>query len=106
MLDFVKDSPQAQRYEELADRIAEALDFMRACGHRPRRRIRSCATTDFYTSHEALLLGYEQALTRNDSTHRATGTPPPATWCGSATARASPTTPMSSSAAASATRSA
>ena len=63
-------------------------------------------TTDFYTSHEALLLGYEQALTRVDSTDRATGTRPPATWSGSATAPASPTTPMSNSAAASRIRSA
>jgi len=51
-------------------------------------------TTDFYTSHEALLLGFEQAMTREDSTRRATGTRPPATWSGSATAPASLTTRM------------
>jgi 3-deoxy-7-phosphoheptulonate synthase len=66
-LGFVKDSPQGHRYRELADRIAETLGFMRACGitseNTPQLR-----TTNFYTSHEALLLGYEQALTRNDST--------------------------------------
>ena len=67
MLGFLKDSPQARRYQELADRISETLDFMRACGldleTHPELR-----ATDFYTSHEALLLGYEQALTRVDST--------------------------------------
>jgi 3-deoxy-7-phosphoheptulonate synthase len=67
MLGFVKDSPQARRYSELADRISEALGFMRACGldleSHPELR-----TTDLYTSHEALLLGYEQAMTRVDST--------------------------------------
>ena len=67
MLGFLKDSPQSRRYRELADRISEALNFMRACGldleAHPELR-----ATDFYTSHEALLLGYEQALTRVDST--------------------------------------
>jgi 3-deoxy-7-phosphoheptulonate synthase len=67
MLGFVKDSPQASRYGELADRLTEALGFMRAIGldaeHHPELR-----QTEFYTSHEALLLGYEQALTRVDST--------------------------------------
>jgi 3-deoxy-7-phosphoheptulonate synthase len=67
MLGFVKDSPQARRYVELTDRISEALAFMQACGldleSHPELR-----STDFYTSHEALLLGYEQAMTRVDST--------------------------------------
>jgi len=67
MLGFLKDSPQSRRYKELADRISDALDFMRACGlnleSHPELR-----ATDFYTSHEALLLGYEQAFTRVDST--------------------------------------
>jgi 3-deoxy-7-phosphoheptulonate synthase len=66
-LGFIKDSPQAARYQALADRITETLGFMRACGitseNTPQLR-----TTNFYTSHEALLLGFEQALTRNDST--------------------------------------
>ncbi|MFZ4806188.1 MAG: class II 3-deoxy-7-phosphoheptulonate synthase [Hyphomicrobiaceae bacterium] len=66
-LGFVKDSPQAHRYQVLADRITETLGFMRACGitseNTPQLR-----TTNFYTSHEALLLGFEQAMTRNDST--------------------------------------
>ena len=67
MLGFLKDSPQSRRYKELADRISDALNFMRACGldleSHPELR-----ATDFYTSHEALLLGYEQAMTRVDST--------------------------------------
>src|SRR6266705_3641381 len=66
-LGFVKDSPQSHHYEELADRISEALGFMQACGldleSHPELK-----TTDFYTSHEALLLPYEQAMTRIDST--------------------------------------
>jgi 3-deoxy-7-phosphoheptulonate synthase len=67
MLGFVKDSPQSHRYQELATRITEALDFMRACGIDPEVHP-EMRTTDFYTSHEALLLGYEQAFTRVDST--------------------------------------
>ncbi len=66
-LGFVKDSPQSHRYQELADRITETMGFMRACGitsdNTPQLR-----TTNIYTSHEALLLGYEQAMTRLDST--------------------------------------
>jgi 3-deoxy-7-phosphoheptulonate synthase len=66
-LGFLKDSPAWERYQALADRITEALGFMRACGVNPDTapQLRS---TDFFTSHEALLLGYEQALTRVDST--------------------------------------
>ncbi len=67
MLGFVKDSPQAARYAELAGRITEALDFMRACGIDPERHP-EMRITEFYTSHEALLLGFEQAMTRNNST--------------------------------------
>ncbi|HEX2653274.1 MAG TPA: 3-deoxy-7-phosphoheptulonate synthase class II [Xanthobacteraceae bacterium] len=67
MLGFVKDSPQSRRYLELANRISEALGFMQACGldleSHPELR-----ATEFYTSHEALLLSYEQAMTRVDST--------------------------------------
>ncbi|MEF2072744.1 class II 3-deoxy-7-phosphoheptulonate synthase [Consotaella aegiceratis] len=67
MLGFLSDSPQVTRYRELADRISETMSFMRAIGitsdaHTPLRE------TDFFTSHEALLLGYEEALTRVDST--------------------------------------
>ncbi|MCT4655333.1 MAG: 3-deoxy-7-phosphoheptulonate synthase class II [Cohaesibacter sp.] len=64
---FLKDSPQGSRYQELADRITEAMDFMRACGVDP-SKTESLRSTDFYTSHEALLLGYEEAFTRIDST--------------------------------------
>jgi len=67
MLGFVKDSPSSGRYQELAGRITEALDFMRACGIDPESHP-EMRSTDFYTSHEALLLGYEEALTRIDST--------------------------------------
>src|SRR4029079_13320497 len=66
-LGFLKDGPAWERYQTLADRITEALGFMRACGINPDTapQLRS---TEFFTSHEALLLGYEQALTRIDST--------------------------------------
>jgi 3-deoxy-7-phosphoheptulonate synthase len=67
MLGFVKDSPAGARFEDLANRIAEALAFMKACGIDPETAPEMRAT-EFYTSHEALLLGYEQALTRVDST--------------------------------------
>lgn len=67
MLGFVKDSPLSDRYREIADRITEALDFMRACGIDPESSPEVRATS-LYTSHEALLLGYEEALTRIDST--------------------------------------
>jgi 3-deoxy-7-phosphoheptulonate synthase len=66
-LGFVAGSPEAQRYQALADRITEALSFMEACG------LTSVTTPqireiELFTSHEALLLTYEQALTRIDST--------------------------------------
>ena len=67
MLGFVADSPQAAKYEALANRITETMDFMRAVGITSESNY-SLRETDFYTSHEALLLGYEQALTRVDST--------------------------------------
>ena len=63
MLSFVKDSPQSKRYQELAGHLTEALNFMRACGIDPEVHP-EMRTTDFFTSHEALLLGYEQAFTR------------------------------------------
>jgi len=64
---FVKESKQGEQYEALANRISETLDFMDAVG------INSDTTpelrsVDFYTSHESLLLGYEECLTRIDST--------------------------------------
>ncbi len=65
-LRFVAGSAQSARYEELATRIDEALAFMAACGLTP-DTVPQLRETDFYTSHEALLLHYEQALTRVDS---------------------------------------
>jgi 3-deoxy-7-phosphoheptulonate synthase len=67
MLGFVKDTPQSSRYREVAERITETLNFMRAIGIDPETHP-EMRITDFYTSHEALLLGYEQAMTRVDST--------------------------------------
>jgi 3-deoxy-7-phosphoheptulonate synthase len=67
MLGFVSDSPQVERYEALADRITETMNFMRAIGITSERN-EKLRETDFYTSHEALLLGYEEAMTRIDST--------------------------------------
>jgi 3-deoxy-7-phosphoheptulonate synthase len=66
-LGFVADSPQGKRYAELADRISEALEFMAACGVTP-ETTPQMSQVDFYTSHEALLLGFEEAMTRVDST--------------------------------------
>ena len=103
MLKSVSGSPQSKAYDDLADRVSGALDFMRACGLTFAHNA-ALGTTDFYTSHEALLLGYEQAFTRVIRPP-ATGTPPPATCCGSATAPGSPTTPISNTRAASRIRS-
>ncbi len=65
-LDFISGSEQASRYEKIASRIDDCLNFMRACGissdtSRPLRE------TEFFTSHEALLLNYEEAFTRKDT---------------------------------------
>ena len=67
MLGYVRDPAQSSRYAELADRITETLAFMRAIGINPEMH-QEMRTTDFYTSHEALLLGFEEAFTRVDST--------------------------------------
>ena len=64
--DFMGRSPWAKKYAETADRIGEALDFMEACGISP-DTVPQLSQTTFYTSHEALLLPFEQALTRQDS---------------------------------------
>ncbi|APE28273.1 class II 3-deoxy-7-phosphoheptulonate synthase [Aurantiacibacter gangjinensis] len=65
-LDFMGRSEWAEQFRQIADRIGEALDFMEACGidihDQPQLK-----TANFYTSHEALLLPYEQAMTRQDS---------------------------------------
>ena len=65
-LDHIGRSPWATKFRETADRIGEALDFMAACGVDP-STVPQLQGTSFYTSHEALLLQYEQALTRRDS---------------------------------------
>ena len=80
---FVADHPAGERYREMADRIAEALSFMEACGINS-GNAPAVQQTSFYTSHEALLLGYEQA----------TGTTRQATCSGSVIAPASSTAPM------------
>ncbi|MET0239353.1 MAG: class II 3-deoxy-7-phosphoheptulonate synthase [Sphingobium sp.] len=66
-LDFMGRSPWSTKFEEMANRIDEALAFMRACGINA-DVVPQLQGTSFYTSHEALLLPYEQALTRKDST--------------------------------------
>ena len=66
-LGFVSGSPEAERYRDLADRIGESLAFMEACGLTT-EEVSELRQTDFFTSHEALLLGYEEMLTRVDST--------------------------------------
>ncbi|MEK7422716.1 MAG: 3-deoxy-7-phosphoheptulonate synthase, partial [Actinomycetota bacterium] len=61
--EFVTSSPEGRRYEQLASEIERALNFMRACGVDTETNHR-LSQVDVYTSHEALLLGYEEALTR------------------------------------------
>lgn len=65
-LGFVSDSPLGERYQDMANRIDDALRFMAACGITP-ESVPTLKETDFYTSHEALLLPYEEAMTRTDS---------------------------------------
>ncbi|CAA2977825.1 phospho-2-dehydro-3-deoxyheptonate aldolase 2, chloroplastic [Olea europaea subsp. europaea] len=65
-LDFVEHSEQGDRYQELAHRVDEALGFMEAAGLTIDHPVMS--TTEFWTSHECLLLPYEQSLARKDST--------------------------------------
>src|SRR6478672_6321048 len=64
--EFVASSPEGRRYERLADEIERALQFMAACGIdlTAERRLHE---VDFFTSHEGLLLDYEEGLTRRDS---------------------------------------
>ncbi len=66
-LGFVADSPQGARYRELADQIGRTLDFMEAIGVTPDSQP-ALRQVEFFTSHEALLLGFEEAMTRVDST--------------------------------------
>ncbi|WP_281645598.1 3-deoxy-7-phosphoheptulonate synthase class II [Parendozoicomonas sp. Alg238-R29] len=65
-LDFINATPEAVHYQQMAERIDETLAFMRACGITGENSA-AIRETSFYTSHEALLLPYEQALTRKDS---------------------------------------
>ncbi len=60
---FIRDSSVGERYEEMAKEIGRALDFMRSAGIDPA----AFKTVDFFSSHEALILEYEKALTRIDS---------------------------------------
>ena len=64
--EFVGSSPEGQRYEQLASEIDRALRFMRACGVDTENNS-ALHEVDVFTSHEALILGYEEALTRQDS---------------------------------------
>ena len=64
--EFIAKSPQGQRYEEIANRIDDALTFMEAVGINTKTHS-ALKLTEFFTSHEALLLDYEHALTRKDS---------------------------------------
>jgi 3-deoxy-7-phosphoheptulonate synthase len=66
-LDFLKTSTQASRYQKLADRLDDSLSFLKAIGVAS-PNTPQIQEIEFYTSHEALLLQYEQALTRRDST--------------------------------------
>jgi len=66
-LGFVADSPQGAKYRELSEKISEALTFMAAIGVTPESQP-DLHRVEFFTSHEALLLGFEEAMTRVDST--------------------------------------
>ena len=64
--EFIAQSPQGQRYEKIAKSIDDALTFMKAVGITSDNTA-ALKLTEFFTSHEALLMGYEHALTRQDS---------------------------------------
>lgn len=65
-LDFAQQNEVSKKYEKLAEEIGKSLKFMEACGVTS-STYRTLRETDFYTSHEALLLPYEEAFTRKDS---------------------------------------
>ena len=65
LLDFEHKSPFGKKYREMGEQIQTALRFMRSCGVTT-ETVPALGRTSFYTSHEALLLGYEQALVRRD----------------------------------------
>lgn len=83
-LDFMEESQRGKEYRELADRIDDAIMFMNACGideDHPNMR-----STEFFTAHEALHLGYEEQLTRLDSTtEEFYGCSAHFLWCGERT---------------------
>ncbi|AOS98178.1 Phospho-2-dehydro-3-deoxyheptonate aldolase [Microbulbifer aggregans] len=65
-LSYLENNPQREKYAQLAERLQEALEFMAVCGVNS-ENTPAIRETVLYTSHEALLLDYEQALTRTDS---------------------------------------
>ena len=65
-LGFLNNTPETDKYREIANRISESLSFMKACGLTS-SSVPQLRETDFFTSHEALLLNYEEALTREDT---------------------------------------
>jgi len=71
-LSFIEGTEQAERFRALSDRITESLDFMEACGLTG-ESVQEMRHTEFFTSHEALLLPYEEAMTRRDTITRAGG---------------------------------
>ena len=66
-LDFANNFESTQKYKSISQKIEESIKFMNACGINE-KNTRELRETDFYTSHEALLLPYEEAFTRIDST--------------------------------------
>ena len=83
-LGFLNDTPETDKYREIANRISESLNFMKACGLTS-SSVPQLRETDFFTSHEALLLNYEEALTREDTITTEKGwyaTSAPLLWVG------------------------
>ena len=66
-MEFAKNSAQGKRFQELIDRINECINFIKACGL-PIDEVEQFSEASFFTSHEALLLGYESSLTRFSKT--------------------------------------
>ena len=64
--EYIKNTAQSKKFDQLSEKIEECLQFMAACGVRS-DNTRSLMETEFYTSHEALLLNYEEAMTRKDT---------------------------------------
>ena len=64
--EYIKNTAQSKKFDQLSEKIEECLQFMAACGVRS-DNTRTLMETEFYTSHEALLLNYEEAMTRKDT---------------------------------------